>query len=108
MEVIEREELKEKLKRGDDFKLVMTMTVWAYEAAHIPGSINISRPSQVTDHLSPDDEIVVYCTNPSCIASIYAYEALHKAGYKKLRRYSGGIQDWVESGEPFEGTTAEK
>lgn len=106
MRTIEREELKAKLERGDDFKLVMTMNVWAYEAAHIPGSLNVQDPEDVKRLLSVDDEIVVYCTNPSCIASIYAYEALHAAGYANLRRYSGGIQDWIEAGEAFEGTTA--
>ena len=107
MKVIEREELKEKIARGDDFKLVMTMTLWAYEAAHIPGSIHVDHPTKAAKELSPDDEIVVYCTNPSCIASIYAYEALKKAGFNNIRRYSGGIQDWIEAGEPFEGSTAE-
>ena len=36
MNIIDREELKEKLDRGDDFKLVMTLSEWAYEAQHIP------------------------------------------------------------------------
>jgi hypothetical protein len=34
MELISRDELKEKLDRGDDFKLVMVLEEWAYRAKH--------------------------------------------------------------------------
>jgi len=30
MNLIDRDELKAKLDRGDDFKLVMTLTEWAF------------------------------------------------------------------------------
>ena len=46
MNTIGREELKGKLDRGDDFKLLMTMNKWAYEAMHIPGSLNIYDPEE--------------------------------------------------------------
>ena len=44
MELISRDELKEKMGRGDDFKLVMVLGEWAYRAKHIPGSINVTMP----------------------------------------------------------------
>ena len=34
---ISRDELKAKLDRGDDFKLIMALNRWAYDAKHIPG-----------------------------------------------------------------------
>ena len=43
MKLISREELKEKLDRGDNFKLVNALGEWAFNAKHIPGSINISK-----------------------------------------------------------------
>jgi hypothetical protein len=36
-----REELKQKLERGDKFKLVNALGEWGFEAKRIPGSINI-------------------------------------------------------------------
>jgi hypothetical protein len=42
MNLISREELKERLDRGNQFKLVNTLGKWAFEAKRIPGSINIS------------------------------------------------------------------
>lgn len=104
MNIIGREELKEKLDRGDDFKLVMTLSEWAFEAQHIPGSINVTKPSDVTNHLDAEDEIVVYCSNEQCIASQVAYKILEGSGYKHISRYAGGLVDWEEAGYPLAGT----
>ncbi len=56
---ISREELKEKLDRGDDFKLAMVLGDWQFRAKHIPGSINTTVET-AWEVLDPDDEIVVY------------------------------------------------
>ncbi len=106
MKLISREELRDKLNRGDDFKLVMTLENWAFQSKHIPGSINIF-PTEVTNGiLDPNDEIVVYCAAPACPASIIAYQRLIGTGYKNVRRYPGGIADWEEAGFPLEGEFA--
>ena len=65
---ISREELQNKIKRGDKFQLVETLPKVAYEHAHLPGAINLP-PDQVKDAatLLPDKtaEIVVYCSSPT-------------------------------------------
>ncbi|MCP9496785.1 MAG: rhodanese-like domain-containing protein [Pyrinomonadaceae bacterium MAG19_C2-C3] len=66
---ISRDELKEKIDRGDDFLLVETLAPTAYHHAHLPGAINLP-PDQVKEiapTLLPDKaaEIVVYCANPT-------------------------------------------
>lgn len=98
MNLISREELKEKLERGDQFKLVNALGERAFEAKRIPGSINISNMRGARNMLYPDDDIVIHCFNPSCIASIIGYQILTSMGYKKVRRYAGGISDWEEAG----------
>ena len=103
MNLISREELKEKLDKKDDFKLVMVLGEWAYRAKHIPRSINVTTPDAVQKLLDPKDEIVVYCSWDGCAASKYAYMLLEKAGYQNIRRYAGGIADWEDAGYPFEG-----
>ena len=60
MNLITREELKGKLDQNDNFKLVMVMGNWQFNAMHIPGSINVNTPEAATELLDPDDEIVVY------------------------------------------------
>jgi len=69
VELISRDELKEKLDRGDDFKLVMVLGEWAFRAKRIPGSIHVDSLEKGQEVLSLDEEIVVYCSGPDCIAS---------------------------------------
>ena len=108
IDLISREELREKLNRGDKFKLVNALGDWAFEAKRIPGSINISnmqalKKAMHEKMLDPDDEIIIHCSNPLCPASIIGYQILVRNGYKNVRRYAGGIQDWEEAGYPLEG-----
>ena len=104
MNLISGEELKQKLDRGDKFKLVNALGEWAFNAKHIPGSINISKIEDAKKRLNPGDEIIIYCSNTSCIASIIGYQLLTRMGYKNVRRYAGGIEDWEERGYPLEGS----
>lgn len=103
MKLISREELKQKLDRGDDFKLVMTLGDWAFRARHIPGSLNLSHMNEVENLLSPQDEIIVYCSDPTCIASQAAYHFLTKKGFENVRRFAGGLAEWDAAGYPLEG-----
>jgi rhodanese-related sulfurtransferase len=103
MKEISREDLKAKLDRGDDFKLVMTLAEWAYQMSHIPGSINITSMDQAQELLDPDEEIVVYCSDTNCLASRAAYHYLTNSGFTNVRRYSGGLAEWQAAGLPLEG-----
>ena len=42
MRTIGHEELKQMLDRQDDFRLVMALSEWAYQAKHIPGSLHFA------------------------------------------------------------------
>ena len=101
------EELREKLDRGDNFKLVMALGDWQFRAVHIPGSISVCSPAEIAELLDPDDEIVVYCTNVACPASKLLYGQLERAGYGRIRRYADGIDGWLEAGYPLEGEQVE-
>ncbi len=104
MKLITRDELKQKLDRGDDFKLVMTLGEFQFQSMHIPGSIQVDSMEKGAELLAQTDEIVVYCSNVACRASAYAYDLLVSGGYTNVRRYAGGIVDWKEAGLPIEGT----
>lgn len=66
-EDISREQLKEKMDRGEDFTLVETLDEEHYELAHLPGAINLP-PGEFNraQELIPDkkSEVVVYCASP--------------------------------------------
>lgn len=69
VKTISRDELKQKLDRKDDFLLVETLPVTAYDHNHLPGAINLA-PDNVTklaSQILPDKnaEIVVYCASPT-------------------------------------------
>ena len=69
IETINRDELKQKIDRKDDFLLVETLAKVAYDHAHLPGAINLP-PDQVrvlAPKLLPDKnaQIVVYCASPT-------------------------------------------
>src|SRR5437763_15458428 len=103
IKLISHDELKRKLERKDQFKLVMALGDWEYRAKHIPGSLHFPTPQEALTSLAQDDEIVVYCSSSSCIASVISYAYLVHHGYMNVRRYAGGILDWEEAGYPLEG-----
>ena len=103
MNVISREELKEKLDKEEDIKLVFALGAWQYRAKHIPGSLHFVDLEEALQVLDQDDEIIVYCSNPACAASSFAYRFLVNHGYKNVRRYAGGLLEWEDAGYPLEG-----
>jgi rhodanese-related sulfurtransferase len=103
MRLISAQELKAKLDLGEPLKLVNALGEWEYRAAHVPGSLHFSTPEETLRELGVDDEIVVHCSNPSCMASIALYQLLERNGYRNLRRFAGGLQAWQEAGYPLEG-----
>ena len=108
MNLISRDELREKLDRGDEFKLVMTLPEFSYRAKHIPASLHFETLDDAIAALDPEEEIVVYCADAHCSASMYAYRLLEEAGYTRVRRYAGGIADWEAAGYPVEHGTVAK
>ena len=108
MNLISREELRRKLDGGDEFKLVMTLSGFAYRTKHIPSSLHFETVEEAVAALDREDEIVVYCADVHCVASIYAYRLLEREGFTRLRRYAGGVADWEEAGYPLEDQTLDR
>ena len=103
MDLIEAQELKAKLDRGDDFKFVMTLGEWEYRTTHIPGSMRVSTMEEALEKLDPKDEIVLYDSGPGCPASRMAFRTLKAHGYQRVRRYAGGLEEWADIGYPLTG-----
>jgi rhodanese-related sulfurtransferase len=100
---IDRDELQRRRGAKDPrFKLVMTLGDWEFRTKHIPGSLHFKDAPEMLSTLHKDDEIVVYCTNPPCLASVAAYYRLVQEGYTNVRRYAGGIEDWEAAAWPLD------
>jgi rhodanese-related sulfurtransferase len=102
-DLIGREELKEKLDRVDDFKLVMVLGEWEYRAKRISGSLRASTSREGLEALDPNEEVVLYDSGPACPASRMACRFLKAQGYVRVRRYAAGLEDWESAGYPLEG-----
>jgi rhodanese-related sulfurtransferase len=110
---ISRQELADEIARRqgqqgredpqDPFRLVMALNEFAYRAKHIPGSLFFPTAAQMFDQLGKQDDIVVYCSNVDCHASLAVYRALLDHGYTNVRHYPGGLFDWESAGLPLEG-----
>jgi rhodanese-related sulfurtransferase len=100
---ISRDELRAKLGRDGDFKLIMALNRWAFDAKHIPGSVHFDTPDELYAAVRPDDDVVVHCSHVDCLSSVALYRDLVRRGYRNVRRYAGGLLDWEDAGLPLEG-----
>jgi membrane protein DedA with SNARE-associated domain/rhodanese-related sulfurtransferase len=70
----------------------------------IPGAL--PAPPEDIDPLvttfSHDLEIVVYCACPNEVSAATAAKHLKRAGFKNIRSLLGGIDAWVQAGQPLE------
>ncbi len=64
MKTIDREELKEKMDRGDDLLLLEVLGEASFNREHLPGAVRYEGRDQV-EALAPNRsaEIVAYCSN---------------------------------------------
>ena len=73
-----------------------------YAQQHLPGALNLVA-DDVEDRaatLLPDKNaaIVTYCSNTACPNSSQVAAMLTSLGYRNVRKYAEGIQDWVQAG----------
>ena len=109
-EDVSREELWQKIEDDDGLVLVDALSPISFAASHLPGAINIP-PGTEDERVSrriPDlaAEVVVYCMNPTCHSSISVASRLVQLGYRNVRHYPGGKEEWTAAGLPLEGGRA--
>jgi len=97
------------MDRGARFVLVDALSAEHYESSHLPGAINL--PYEFVDEAGavlPDKEaeIVIYCMNKDCEASVEEARELEGMGYRNVLQYAAGKQDWIRAGLPVEGEHA--
>lgn len=106
MQIIGRNELKEKLDRHDDFRLIEVLAPKDFHDAHLPGAENVplseSFEERVRDAV-PDKnaEVVLYCANTECPASEKAARRMEALGYEHVLDYEEGKAGWKDAGLPM-------
>jgi rhodanese-related sulfurtransferase len=103
---ITRQEIKALLDAASPVTLVEALPEKYWKHSHLPGAINIphDQTRELAPRLLPDKDalIVVYCANEPCKNSTIASEELSALGYRNVREYVGGKQDWIDGDYPVE------
>lgn len=106
METINRNDLKAKIDRGEQFVLVETLPEATFLESHLPGAIHL--PPEELRELAPrvlpnkNAEIVVYGARSASNGFGKAARELAAMGYTHVKDYADGKQDWIDAGLPTE------
>jgi len=79
-----------------------------YESGHLPGAYSLSvtnfvkRFSQFAAEHPKEGAYVIYCGSGQCGLSRQLASLLQRKGYRKLKLYSAGYNDWFLAGNPVE------
>lgn len=106
MESIGREDLRRALEQRA-VVVVDALPPEQFRKSHLPGAINIplGQVAELAPKLLPDRNarIVIYCLNFTGRVSELVARDLIAIGYKHVRNYEEGKQDWAKAGLPLEG-----
>jgi rhodanese-related sulfurtransferase len=103
VERISKEQLKERLDRGDKPTIVDVRLKYAYEhsTVKLPGAIRMS-PYQVESATLPRDaEIVAYDSDPNELTSTHVAFELKRLGFRVVV-LKGGVPEWLAANYPIE------
>ena len=97
---IDAVELKAKIDRGDDFKLIDVREPHEFQICRIPGStlIPLGELPKHLHELDPSAEYVMHCKMGG--RSAKAVDLMKQSGFKKVLNMTGGITAWSDKVDP--------
>jgi len=100
------DELLRMYKNNARFVLVDGRSQEDYDQKHLPGAVNIPLEDikSYADRLDKNEEIVTYCGGFQCPVSTEAAKVFMGLGFRNVRDYKGGIQEWTDKGYPTESS----
>jgi rhodanese-related sulfurtransferase len=81
-----------------------------YKAGHIPKALNLPFEEfeqyypKIEPLLSNDKNIITYCDGTECETSLFLARLLKERGFKNLKIFFGGWNEWNKAGLPVEKT----
>ncbi|HEX9912760.1 MAG TPA: rhodanese-like domain-containing protein [candidate division Zixibacteria bacterium] len=81
-----------------------------YKAGHIPKALNLPFEEfeqyypKIEPLLSKDKNIITYCDGTECETSLFLARFLKERGFKNLKIFFGGWNEWNKAGLPVEKT----
>ena len=103
VERITKEQLKERLDRGDKPTILDVRLKYAYEhsTVKLPGSIRVSPYNVASASLPPGVEIVAYDSDPNELTSTHVATELKRLGFR-VSVLKGGVPEWIAANFPIE------
>ncbi|MBW3660317.1 MAG: rhodanese-like domain-containing protein, partial [Gemmatimonadetes bacterium] len=100
--IVDPAQVREWQESGEPFILVDARDPVQFRQERIPGAINVPYVDiRAGGDLPPRDaRVVLYCSDPSCPISQFAYDALQRLGYTNLYDMRAGLQGWKAAGYP--------
>ncbi len=88
------------LKQQNNLQVVDLRGVSEYNTAHIAGADNVfvGTIEKNLDKLSKDRKVVIHCQGGD--RATIAYSILAKHGYHNVLNYNGGMNEWINEGNP--------
>ena len=104
---ITKEQLKERLDRGDKPIILDVRLKYAYEhsTVKLPGAIRVSPYAVESANLTPGVEIVAYDSDPNELTSTHVASELKRMGFK-VTVLKGGVPEWLAANFPIETKAA--
>jgi rhodanese-related sulfurtransferase len=98
------DDVLERQRRGDAFRLVDVREDDEWRAAHVAGAEHIGRGVIERDIVAKapdkDEELILYCGGG--FRSALAADNLQRMGYRRVRSLAGGWREWTQRGLPIE------
>ena len=104
VERITKEQLKERLDRGEKPTILDVRLKYAYEhsTVKLPGAIRVAPPFAIDALAIPSGgDVVAYDSDPNEIVSTHVAAALLGKGYK-VTVLKGGVPEWLAANFPIE------
>ena len=112
MHTVSAKELRARLQEEDPnnedrrsgFALINVLRPEVFLSEHIPGSSNIpaGNEREFEKRFEHTKEIILYCSSAECPASTQVGEALGRMGFTNLKKFEGGMAQWVEGNNDVE------
>jgi hydroxyacylglutathione hydrolase len=97
--VISMEEFKE-IQKTNHTQIVDLRGASEYRTAHIKGTDNVfvGTLEKNLDKIKKDQQVVIHCQSGDRAAIGYSLLARH--GFKNVKNFSGGMNEWINAGNP--------
>lgn len=86
---------------GKDVQLLDVREMDEWQAGHILGSVHIPLAEVAARLVELDSGMPAIAICHSGMRSLYAADILKGAGFRDARSLTGGIESWVEAGQPL-------